>query len=145
VKEKRAMLAALPLLALPVLLYNLLAALDGGFKGMETAERLSATLFHVPMTSHAAWPVSLGDLFLGGSLVALFLELMKARLSHRQAIANHALSLVLFIGCLVEFLIFPAFATSTFFLIALMVLLDVLAGFIATFAGLKRGGAAAEA
>ncbi len=37
--------------------------------------------------------------------------------------------MILFIVCLVEFLLFGACATSTFFLITLMVLLDVLAGF----------------
>ena len=33
---------------------------------------------------------------------------------------------------LVEFLLLPGFATSTFFLIVIMILLDVLAGFIVT-------------
>ena len=57
------MLAALPLLALPVLLYNLLAlTLAGGFRGVAAADRLSAKLFSIPMASHADWPVSLGDL-----------------------------------------------------------------------------------
>jgi uncharacterized membrane protein len=45
---------------------------------------------------------------------------------------------VLFIICLVEFLLFPAFATSIFFLLMLMVLLDVLAGFIVTIAASRR-------
>jgi hypothetical protein len=45
---------------------------------------------------------------------------------------------VLFILCLVEFLLFPAFATSTFFLVTLMVLLDVLAGFIVTIVAARR-------
>lgn len=127
------MLAALPLLALPVLLYNVLAlTLVGGFAASGAADRLSGRLFSIPMASHAAWPVSLGDLFLAGSLVVLFVELLKSSASRRVAIVNHALTMVLFVGCLVEFLLFPAFATSTFFLLALMVLLDVLAGFIVT-------------
>lgn len=46
--------------------------------------------------------------------------------------------MVLFIVCLVEFLLLPAFATSTFFLLALMVLLDVLAGFIVTIVAARR-------
>ena len=35
-------------------------------------------------------------------------------------------------------LLLPAFATSTFFLLALMVLLDVLAGFIVTIVAARR-------
>jgi uncharacterized membrane protein len=38
----------------------------------------------------------------------------------------------------VEFLLFPAFATSSFFLLTLMVLLDVLAGFIVTIVASRR-------
>ena len=62
----------------------------------------------------------------------LFIELLKSTTSRKVAIINHSLSMILFIVCLVEFLLFPAFATSIFFLITLMVLLDVLAGFIVT-------------
>jgi hypothetical protein len=133
------MLAALPLLALPVLLYNLLAlTLAGGFSGIGAGDRLSARLFTVPMASHAAWAVSLGDLLLAGSLVVLFVELLKSTTSRQVAIVNHSLTMVLFIGCLVEFLLFPAFATSTFFLLMLMVLLDVLAGFVVTIVASRR-------
>lgn len=133
------MLAALPLLAAPVLLYNLVAlTLAGGFKGSGAAVRLSARLFSIPMASGADWAVSLGDLILAVSLVVLFVELLKSTTSRQVAIVNHSLTMVLFIVCLVEFLLFPAFATSTFFLLALMVLLDVLAGFIVTIVAARR-------
>lgn len=133
------MLAALPLLALPVLLYNLMAlTLAGGFKGTGAADRLSAKLFSIPMASHAAWTISLGDMLLTASLVVLFVELLKSTTSRQVAIVNHALTMLVFIVCLAEFLLFPAFATSTFFLIGLMVLLDVLAGFVVTIAAARR-------
>lgn len=133
------MLAALPLLALPVLLYNLMALmLAGGVKGTGAADRLSARLFSIPMASHADWSISLGDLFLIGSLVVLFVELLKATTSRQVAIVNHALTMGVFVACLAEFLLFPAFATSTFFLIGLMVLLDVLAGFVVTIVASRR-------
>ena len=73
-----------------------------------------------------------------GLLVVLFIELLKSTTSRRIAIINHALSMILFIVCLVEFLLAPAFATSTFFLITVMVLLDVLAGFIVTIVAARR-------
>ena len=132
------MFAAAPLMALPVLAYNLLALALGGLKARDAADRLAVRLLDIPMASRAEWPLSLGDLFVAGSLVVLFVELLKAASSRRAAVINHSLSMVLFIGCLVEFLLFPAFATSTFFLITLMVLLDVLAGFIITLAAERR-------
>ncbi|HUO21217.1 MAG TPA: hypothetical protein VMU59_01720 [Caulobacteraceae bacterium] len=132
------MFAVFPLLALVVLIYNLVALTIGGFKATDAQDQLTQPLFSVHMASGAAWSVGLGDLLLMASLVILFVELLKSTSSRRVAIINHSLSMVLFIVCLVEFLLFGAFATSTFFLITLMVLLDVLAGFIVTIVASRR-------
>jgi len=133
------MFAAIPLLLLPVLAYNLIAlTLQGGLQAVDADARMSQQLFSMRMTSHIDWMVSLGDLLLAASLVVLFVELLKSTTSRRIAIVNHALSMVLFIVCLVEFLLAPACATSVFFLITLMVLLDVLAGFIVTIVAARR-------
>ena len=133
------MFAAFPLLALPVLVYNLVAlTLQGGFGSQMASGKFTAPLFTVSMTSGSPWPVSLSDLLLAGALVVLFIELLKSTTSRRIAIINHSLSMILFIVCLVEFLLAPAFATSTFFLLTVMVLLDVLAGFIVTIVAARR-------
>ena len=133
------MFAALPLLALPVLAYNLAAlTLTGGFGSQEAAIRMSEPLFSIAMSNSAQWPVNLGDVMLLVGLIVLFIELLKSTTSRRTAIVNHALSMLLFVACLVEFLLAPAFATSTFFLLTVMVLLDVLAGFIVTIVSARR-------
>ena len=133
------MIAALPLLLLPVLIYNILVlTMAGGFHTTEAQGQLSAQLFTVPMASGATWPVSLSDLILAGALVVLFIELLKSTTSQKAAIVNHSLSMVLFIICLVEFLLHPAFASSTFFLILVMSLLDVLAGVVVTIVSARR-------
>ncbi len=133
------MWAVLPLLGLPVIVYNVIAAfwLERGLHG-DARARFGDALFHVHMTSHGDWPVSLGDVLVAGALAVLFIELLKSTTSRHIAIINHSLSMILFIGCLVEFLLLPAFATSAFFLITAMVLLDVLAGFIVTIAASRR-------
>lgn len=133
------MFAAFPLLALPVLIYNLIAlTLAGGFHATGTPARMNDPLFSINMASNTVWSVEVGDLLLTVSLVVLFIELLKSTSSRSIAIINHSLSMILFIICLVEFLLAPAFATSTFFLITLMVLLDVLAGFIVTIVASRR-------
>ena len=133
------MFAAFPLLLLPVLVYNLIAiTLTGGLKAATAQAHMGEQLFTIRMASGTIWPVSLGDLLLAVSLVVLFIELLKSTTSRNVAIVNHSLSLLLFILCLVEFLLFPAFATSTFFLITVMVVLDVLAGFIVTIVAARR-------
>lgn len=127
------MFVALPLLAIPVVLYNIIAIVQmlGGDANATNAV-LTSPLFTVPMASGASWTLTSGDLLILLSLFMLFFELLKATTSRRVAIVNHSLSMIVFIICLVEFLLVPAFATSTFFLLTIMTLLDVLAGFIVT-------------
>ena len=133
------MFAAFPLLVLPVLVYNLaVLAMPGGLNSLEIPAQLSSPLFSIHMTSGGVWPVTGGDLYLGSSLVVMFIELLKSTNSRNVAIVNHSLSMILFVVCLVEFLLLKGFATSVFFLITLMVLLDVLAGFIVTIVSARR-------
>jgi hypothetical protein len=134
------MFAALPLLALPVLFYNALtlATMPDGFRSTLARDRMAQELFSLPTASGGSWPITMGDMLVFAALIILFIELLKATTSRRIAIINHSLSMVLFIVCLVEFLLFGAFATSTFFLILTMVLLDVLAGFIVTIVASRR-------
>ena len=127
--------AAAPLLLLPVAAYNILAlVLGGGFDSTAVGVRLSAPIFALRTASNGAWPVSLADLLLAAALIVMFVELVKSSHDRRVAIINHVLSIALFLACLGEMLLAASFATSTFFLITLMVLLDVLAGFIVTVA-----------
>jgi len=134
------MLIAIPLLVVPVVIYNLVILLGGSAPDavLGPASVLSEVLFRVPLTSGAVWSISVGDLILFLSLILLFVELLKSTSSQRIAIVNHALSMVLFVVCLVEFLLLPGFAGSVFFLILTMVLLDVLAGFIVTIIASRR-------
>jgi hypothetical protein len=131
--------AAAPLLILPVAAYNLLAlAFAGGFASTVANARLTTPLFQLRTAPGGVWPVSVADLLLAASLVVMFVELIKSTHDRRVAIVNHALSMALFVACLAEMLLASAFATSTFFLITLMVLLDVLAGFILSIAASRR-------
>ena len=133
------MFAAFPLLAVPVVVYNFFAmtmiatSKSGGF-----GDAWTHTLFSVPMPRNAQWAVSGGDLMIFLGLIMLFFELLKATSNNKIAIINHSLSMILFVICLVEFLLIPAFATSTFALLTLMTLLDVLAGFIVTIVASRR-------
>ena len=134
------MLIAIPLLLVPVILYNIVVLFGAsGSVGVTDADAiLRDPLFSIPMASGAQWNVGAGDLILLLALVLLFFELIKSTSSQKVAIINHALSMVLFIGVLVEFLLIRGFATSTFFLIVMMILLDVLAGFIVTIISARK-------
>lgn len=134
------MLIALPLLVIPVIIYAVVI-LSGvvGTGGVAAAEQaLRDRIFSVPMVSGSGWNIGSGDLILFLALLLLFFELLKSTSSQKVAIVNHALSMILFVVCLVAFLLIKGFATSTFFLILTMVMLDVLAGFIVTIISARK-------
>jgi hypothetical protein len=82
--------------------------------------------------------MTFGDVMILLSILLLFVELLKSTSTGTAAIFNHALSMLVFIICLVEFLLHPAFATSVFFIIMIMALLDVLAGVVVTIISARR-------
>lgn len=134
------MLIALPLLVVPVVIYAIVI-LTGvvGTGGVAAAEQaLRDPVFTIPMVSGSGWTIGSGDLILFMALILLFFELLKSTSSQKVAIVNHALSMILFVACLVAFLLIKGFATSTFFLILTMVMLDVLAGFIVTIISARK-------
>jgi len=134
-----------PLMIIPVVIYNVLALGGATFSTIEDVRlRLDTDVFAVPMTSGVTWHITPGHALIAGSLLMLFFELIKSTGIGRAAVMNHAFSLVLFIICLVEFLLFPAFATSVFFLIMTMALLDVMAGFMVTIAAARRDFAVSD-
>ena len=132
-------LAIFPLMTFPVVTYNLLALSGQAFGSVaQMRVRLDTDFLHVPMASGVHWAITPGHALIGGALLCLFFELIKSTGTGRAAVMNHAFSLVLFVLCLVEFLLMPAFATSVFFLIGAMCLLDVMAGFMVTIAAARR-------
>ncbi|MET0182085.1 MAG: hypothetical protein ABW199_04275 [Caulobacterales bacterium] len=139
-----------PLILIPVLIYNILAfgSTVAGTTGRDVRANLANEWFSVPMASQEPgvagvlqtvhWVVTSGDMLVLIALVLLFVELLKSTSTGTSAIFNHALSMLVFIICLVEFLLHPAFATTPFFLIMIMSLLDVLAGVVVTIVSARR-------
>jgi hypothetical protein len=118
-------LRALPLIAIPLILYNILVVFSGG----EAAEFFCAPLITVHMIKGAQWAFSRGDLIILITMAFLFAELVKATYTTSVSLIDHGLSMLVFIACLVEFLIVNAAATSPFFFVMVGALIDVVAGF----------------
>ncbi len=130
-----------PLILVPVLIYNIWAfgaTAASGDGGVSVRQHLSDVWIRMPMASSVEWTVAFGDVLVLLSLILLFIELLKSTSTGTAAIFNHALSMLVFIICLVEFLLHPAFATSVFFIIMVMALLDVLAGVVVTIVSARR-------
>jgi hypothetical protein len=119
-----------PLLLVPVVIYNLFA-LGGGVIGHYDIQDLLSIKHSVPlhMFSGDIWNFSFGDLLILGSLMLLFIEVIKATRTTSNEIINHALSMLTFVIALIEFITLKGFATSPFFFIMVMTLFDVIAGY----------------
>lgn len=124
------MLGSLPLLALAVIAYNVVVFLTGAT--META------LVPVSLVSGAIWTLTVGDSLLIFGLLLLFLELINATRTGAPTIINHALSLLVMLVALIEFIVLPQFGTSVFFLLVMLAILDVIAGFTVTITSARR-------
>jgi len=134
-----AIFSVIPLLLIPILIYNVIAWSGAKFSSAEQVRaRMDAEFMSIPMASETLWVITPGHGLVVLALCMLFFELLKSTGIGRAAVMNHAFSMVLFIVCLVEFLMFPAFATSIFFMIMLMALMDTMAGFMVTIASARR-------
>ena len=78
------------------------------------------------------WTVTPEDIILAFAIVLLGIEVIKATRMGIRGLMDHILSMVLFIVMLVEFLLVARAGTSTFFILMVISLVDVLAGFIIT-------------
>ena len=83
-------------------------------------------------------PPPLGPILLAVALGFLFFELLKAARGGGASITENALSMMVFAACLILFLIWDKTATSTFFLLTLMSLVDVIAAFAVTVNAARR-------
>jgi hypothetical protein len=72
------------------------------------------------------------------ALGLLFIEIVRAARSSQRAILNHAFSMLTFCAALVEFIVLKGFSTSAFFLITMMCLFDVVAGYTISIVAAKR-------
>lgn len=130
------MLRAFPLLLIAVLAYNALV-FGGQAIGHDAASLLNQN-FALTMVSGDAWKIALGDGLLTLALLLLFIETIKATRINRREIVNHALAMLTFAGALAEFILLKGFGTSIFFLITLMCLFDVVAGYTIAVLAAKR-------
>ncbi|HTV36420.1 MAG TPA: hypothetical protein VMF12_08300 [Xanthobacteraceae bacterium] len=92
----------------------------------------------VPMTSGEIFKLTWEDILIAGSILLLWVEIIKSTHIGVRAIIDHVLSMLLFVAMLVEFLLVKSAGTSTFFLLLVISLIDVLAGFIIGIRGAAR-------
>ena len=112
-----------PLLLIPFAIYNMIAFLTPGVGWTS-----SVTTVH--MMSGQDWVLTWEDVLLALSILLLWIEIIKSTRLGMRSVMDHILAMALFIAMLVEFLLVQQAGTSTFFLLMMIALVDVLSGFI---------------
>jgi hypothetical protein len=118
-------LIGFPLLVVPFAIYNMIAFLTPGLSW-------TASVATIHLMSGQDWTVTPEDILLAFAILLLAVEIMKSTRIGMRAIIDHVLSMILFIAMLVEFLLVKQAGTSTFFIMMVISLVDVMAGFIVT-------------
>jgi len=120
-----------PLLLIPFAIYNIIAFLMPGVSW-------TGTMTTVHMMSGADWTMSAGDMLIALAVILLFGELMKSTRIGLRSVVDHALSFILFLAMLVEFILVKQAGTSTFFLLLVISFVDVLGGFAVSLRSAQR-------
>jgi hypothetical protein len=110
-----------PLLLIPLAIYNIVAFLMPGFSLAEPLVKLS-------LMSGTEWAVNLGDGLVALGIFLLLLEVIKGARPGAKFLTDHLLSLVVFGAAAAEFVLWPRFGTSTYFLLTMLALVDFLSG-----------------
>ncbi len=120
-----------PLLLVPFAIYNIVAFLmpDVSWTGAVAS---------VHIVSGAVWTMSAGDMLIVLAILLLFGEIMKSTRIGVRTVVDHALSLILFLAMLVEFILVKQAGTATFFLLMVIAFIDVLGGFAVTLRTAQR-------
>src|ERR1700683_1637121 len=120
-----------PLLLIPFAIYNMIAFLTPGVAW-------TAPVTNVHMMSGQDWVLTWEDLLLAFAILLLAVEIIKSTRMGMRSIVDHVLAMALFIVMLVEFLLVQRAGTSTFFLLTMIGLVDVLVGFIVSIRSSQR-------
>jgi hypothetical protein len=124
-------LLGVPLLIFSFAIYNIVAFLLHGFSW-------STQVVQFTLASGGQIAITAGDLIVGGSILILLIEMVKAARLSRRSIVDHILSMVLFVLMLIEFLLVPEAGTSTFLLLLVISFVDVTGGFAVSIRAAQR-------
>ena len=120
-----------PLLPIPFAIYNMIAFIT-------PSAGWTTPVATIQMMSGQDWVLTWEDLLIAFAILLLAVEIMKATRMGMRTIVDHVLAMALFIMMLIEFLLVRQAGTSTFFLLTMIALVDVLAGFIVSIRSSQR-------
>jgi hypothetical protein len=110
-----------PLLLIPLAIYNIIVFLMPDVSFTDPLVKLT-------LMSGAEWTVTLSDVLLTLAILLLLAEVIKGARPGAKYLTDHLLSLIVFGAAAAEFVLWPKFGTSTYFLMTALSLVDFLSG-----------------
>jgi hypothetical protein len=110
-----------PLLLIPLAIYNIIVFLMPDVSFTDPLVKLT-------LVSGAEWTVTLSDVLLTLAILLLLAEVIKGARPGAKYLTDHLLSLIVFGAAAAEFALWPKFATSTYFLMTALSLVDFISG-----------------
>jgi hypothetical protein len=110
-----------PLLLIPLAIYNIIAFLMPSVS-------FSDPLVKLKLVSGVEWPITLSDVMLSLGILLLLHEVIKGARPGGKYLTDHLLSLIVFGTWAAEFVLWPKFGTSTYFLLVLLAMVDFFSG-----------------
>jgi hypothetical protein len=121
----------IPMFAIVLILYNIVAF------ATETIAN-QTVLFSLPFGGENGMPFTMNELLIFIGVLCLYLEIFKSTATSDSAIVEHVLSIAVFIIFIIELIMVEKAATTTFLILAMMSMLDVVGGMTITLKSARR-------
>ena len=126
------------LLSVPLFAVLLVVVNGAMLGGPADAPFVNVVLVDFALPSGRTIYLAVGDALLLAGVGCLWLEVLKSTRTSTASIVDHALSLVVFVVWLVEFLLVDRVGNTTFLILAAMAFVDVVSGFTVTISSARR-------
>jgi len=107
-------------------------------QGENAASALSSVILSVNLFSGAVFNLTWNGILLILGVMFLFVEIIKSTRTTNASIIDHMLSALVFIAFLVIFIVMKGAASEAYFVIMMMSLVDVIAGFSITITSARK-------
>jgi len=124
--------------SIPLFLYLLIAANVIMLGASGEGSLLNVVMADFPLPSGRTMLLTVSDALILAGVLSLYVETLKATRTSTASLIDHGLSLLVFIVFLVEFLIVPQVGNTTFLILTVASLMDVVMGFTVTISTARR-------
>ena len=126
------------ILSIPLFFYLLIAANMIMLGGTVDAPTVNIIIKEFTLPSDAHLILTVSDVLILSAVIFLYIETFKATRTSVLSIIDHALSLLVFVIFLIEFIVIPKMGNTTFLIMTVASLMDVVMGFTVTISTAKR-------